>query len=144
MKSTLGFLGLALGLAVATLACASTSPAPAPSSTSSPAPAPAADASSDADPLVACTVDTDCTIIEVGCCDHCNGGAMMSVANAHVDAARDRWQDHECTNTACTERGCDWHEAPVCDNGTCARVEDRYDAAGSSPQRVVVQNGAVE
>ena len=69
---------------------------------------------------------------------------MMSVAKAHVDAARDRWQERECTNTACTERGCDWHEAPVCDKGTCARVEDRYDAPGSAPQRVVVQNSAVE
>lgn len=92
-------------------------------------PAPAA-----GDELFACASDDECVVVEMGCCDHCNGGWRLSVNKAHVDAATAKHHDKDCSG-ACTERGCDWATAPVCHQGACAMSEDR---SGSGKPEVYV------
>jgi hypothetical protein len=129
---------LVFGFAFGLLACTAIgggqadTAAPTPSTPAAPVATPSADA------LVACTVDADCVVVEMGCCDHCNGGALMSIAKDNKDAAMARWHATDC-NDGCTERACDWHEAPVCDAGTCAQMRDRWDDKGNVT-RVLVRN----
>lgn len=92
----------------------STASSPAPSSpASSTAPSPSASA---AGGPKSCKQDTDCTIVETGCCDHCNGGKAEAF-NVTVASS----QKPTCKQTMCTKRGC----APVsaaCRQGTCTEV----------------------
>jgi hypothetical protein len=69
-----------------------------------------------------CRTDGDCTIVEMGCCDRCNGGWVMSVARAHVAPATARYKEQACTGV-CTDRGCVDDPIPICKAGTCARRE---------------------
>lgn len=71
----------------------------------------------------ACTANDDCTAIELGCCDHCNGGKLMSVHKQYADAASAKHKQSPCINVACTEMAC---AAPVtfCDDATCAHKAD--------------------
>lgn len=138
------FLALVLGFGSAAIACTgigggqADTAAPTPAATTPPAPDAKAPAPTDDAALVACTVDADCEVVEMGCCDACNGGFYMSIAKTHHAAAIARWHETDCSG-ACTERACEWHEAPVCDAGVCARMEDRVDANGNAT-RVLVKN----
>lgn len=67
---------------------------------------------------LACEADADCAAVEVGCCDHCNGGRVVSVVTKQSKAARTRYRPRRCPE-ACTERGCAAAE-PVCVEGKCA------------------------
>jgi hypothetical protein len=59
----------------------------------------------------ACTADADCAVVEIECCDHCNGGTALGVAR---DTAADIRAEYagpaECKATACTLMAC---SAPV-------------------------------
>jgi len=70
-----------------------------------------------------CEINKDCVAVEVGCCDHCNGGKLMSFNKKFADVAKAKHQEKPCKNKACTEKGC---AAPValCDKGTCAWKAD--------------------
>lgn len=87
----------------------------------------AADAGPDAAPppaeWFACGAAADCVVFEAECCDHCNGGHVVSVNRAHLDAARARLQDTDCEGAACTERGCA-PVIPTCDDGVCGAEPD--------------------
>jgi hypothetical protein len=85
------------------------------------------------DPVVACVADSDCTLLEIGCCDHCNGGAMLSVARDHVDTARARWGAKECATATCNEAPCSPTRA-WCDAGTCIRTEREVWQTSSGPR----------
>lgn len=87
------------------------------------------------DPMFACTAAADCVVVEMGCCDHCNGGWQLTVSTAHVDAANAKYHAQDCSG-ACTKRGCEWAETPVCEAGSCARTEDR-DGDPSTPPTLV-------
>jgi len=73
-------------------------PAPGPTAITPVAPpAPAADAASQS-----CDVDADCVIVELGCCDHCNGGKVDAFNKASAASKKPT-----CEATACTKRGCE-------------------------------------
>jgi hypothetical protein len=69
--------------------------------------------------FVVCQADAECAIVELGCCDTCNGGWMMSVRADHVEAARARWGDDCGGGFACTELGCVPDPAAVCYERRC-------------------------
>jgi hypothetical protein len=120
----------AISLGALLLACAPQTNAPPAKDASPPAaakPAPKDETPAptpDADAMFACKSDDECVVLEMGCCDHCNGGWRLSVNKAHTDAATAKHHDTGCTG-ACTERGCDWDTAPACNEGACAYTEDR-------------------
>lgn len=67
-----------------------------------------------------CTTDAECQLLEVGCCDHCNGGDAIAVNRDHAQDAR-RWHAARRTcpsPTLCTERGC-YGPFPTCSAGRC-------------------------
>ena len=93
--------GLMLGLAITVLACASKQTAkdssrspdstvqtaePTPPSMTDPA-SPMQPEPGDPDPMFACAQDSDCTVLEMGCCDHCNGGWQLAVNTGHTTHA---------------------------------------------------------
>ncbi len=78
----------------------------------------------DTSDMFACASDDHCVVLEMGCCDHCNGGWQLSVNTAHAEAATAKHHDQNCTG-GCTKRGCAWKTTAVCHEGTCAMSEDR-------------------
>jgi len=85
---------------------------------------------------VACRADADCRALELGCCDHCNGGWVMAVNQPHVARALAAYhadcQSHEAilpdgsvmfSGPTCTEVGC----GPIgerCAGGRCVWTWD--------------------
>jgi hypothetical protein len=84
-------------------ACSSSAKAPA---TNTPSPSPAGE--------TACSADADCVVVEMACCDHCNGGRVEAY-NAAFAAAH---KPAGCEGTACTKMACGAATAS-CDAGTC-------------------------
>jgi hypothetical protein len=76
------------------------------------------------EPMFACLTDEDCTVVELGCCDACNGGWQLSVNTKHVDHATQELHESDCGTTACTRMACVDALSPVCDGGLCARREE--------------------
>ncbi|MCO4763578.1 MAG: hypothetical protein KC502_18855 [Myxococcales bacterium] len=70
-----------------------------------------------------CSQHMDCAVFETACCDHCNGGKLMSVGKKFVDLAKAKHQKTDCQGTACTEKGCGKAIA-VCDSGVCKGKAD--------------------
>ena len=65
----------------------------------------------------ACAAPADCAPVEIGCCDHCNGGKAIA-ANKQYAAQVKVALTPVCDMVACTEKGC----APVqttCSAGQC-------------------------
>lgn len=71
----------------------------------------------------ACTVDADCAVVELACCDHCNGG---QVAGVHRDFAAEvhAGATAACGDTACTLMACVAQPTAVCDHGMCGVAID--------------------
>jgi hypothetical protein len=68
---------------------------------------------------VDCRQDSDCVALEMGCCDHCNGGWVVAVNRAHVTRATGAYHQAcdsyertlpdgniEFCGPSCTELGC--------------------------------------
>jgi hypothetical protein len=66
----------------------------------------------------ACTTDGECVAIEIACCDHCNGGALLSINRAHEAQAVERYRARDCGETMCTQMACFGPDA-VCREGAC-------------------------
>lgn len=66
----------------------------------------------------ACVVDEDCTIVELGCCDECNGGFAVSATLGEEEAVLDEYGEGACGGTDCTLLGCN-PLVPRCSNGLC-------------------------
>jgi hypothetical protein len=62
----------------------------------------------------ACQTADDCIVVEIACCDHCNGGK----AEAFNKARADEYRPKNCEGTACTRRGCG-NAVAVCSNNLC-------------------------
>ena len=78
----------------------------------------------------ACQAPSDCAVIEVGCCDHCNGGEVASVNAAYTEQAKAALSPPAGTCPGqCTLLGCA-PEVPTCDGGTCGHVPDPAWLAG--------------
>jgi len=73
--------------------------------------------------LVACEIDDDCMVVEMGCCE---GEWTMSIATAAQDEADRRWAKDCPRGRRCFQPPVHgWVEQAVCDHGTCARIEDQ-------------------
>lgn len=77
------------------------------------------------DPLPAeyttCGSEADCVVVELGCCDECNGGTAVAVRADQEAEVADLYSERCGNGTACTEMGC----APwvvTCEAGTCANA----------------------
>ncbi len=56
--------------------------------------------------LRACQVDEECTIVELGCCDECNGGTAVAVTIGQEEAALDEFGEARCGSVVCTRLAC--------------------------------------
>jgi hypothetical protein len=73
-----------------------------------------------------CTQPTDCVVVELGCCDDCNGGLAVAVNNASAAEVEAAFSESCGNNTACTLMACaDWEIS--CDAGTCAAVRGTFE-----------------
>jgi hypothetical protein len=66
----------------------------------------------------ACKQASDCVALEMGCCDHCNGGFLMSVHKTYEDEALAAHKEKNCGGVPCTKIGCPPVEA-TCTAGVC-------------------------
>lgn len=92
-----------------------------------------------ADARFECVGNEDCVVLEVGCCNHCNGGSLVAVNLASTATASSTFHERGCAETTCTERNCDWDYQAVCDAGTCARLE-RRELNGVATEVTLVHN----
>lgn len=76
----------------------------------------------------ACQADADCEIVEMACCDECNGGWSLSIGKAHVQELSAQYQQKDCAGTMCTEMACGPSTA-LCKAGRCARREAGFDGS---------------
>ena len=72
----------------------------------------------------ACSEDKECFIIDVECCDYCNGGSALAInLKSAYEAKTHLAQDgEECAEVECTEMDCSPLLA-VCQDGTCAALD---------------------
>ena len=83
-----------------------------------------------------CTEATDCQVVEIACCDHCNGGRVVAVKSRFARQAERRYRPRRCEE-ACTERGCA-QATPVCDEQSrCTFVAEWM--GGAPPEGVPVE-----
>lgn len=67
----------------------------------------------------ACGGDADCAVVEIECCDHCNGGTAVGVHKDHAADVRNEYVPAgACADTACTLMACAPAE-PICRAGRC-------------------------
>jgi hypothetical protein len=71
----------------------------------------------------ACEVPEDCVIVELGCCDYCNGGEARSVNVDAVEDVRDRYEERCRRSFGCTLMACG-QLVPTCEERTCGMVQD--------------------
>jgi hypothetical protein len=58
-------------------------------------------------------------MVELECCDHCNGGTAVGVhRDFEAEVKKDYVGEVECGGVACTRRGCET-PTPVCRDGQC-------------------------
>ncbi|MEM9068087.1 MAG: hypothetical protein AAGE52_06250 [Myxococcota bacterium] len=67
---------------------------------------------------LACGQDSDCAVVEIACCDHCNGGRAIPVNTQSVTLARERYRPTCSPTTVCTQLACADPES-ACVNGSC-------------------------
>jgi hypothetical protein len=72
-----------------------------------------------------CESDADCVVVELGCCDACNGGTAVAVRRDRVAAVQERYGERCGSSTACTLRGCPPSTAS-CAAGFCRRLEGSF------------------
>jgi len=75
--------------------------------------------------MFACTSTADCEVIEMGCCDHCNGGYLLAVNRMHAERATANHRAQDCGAGGCPHERCEAEVHAVCDAGACARIEER-------------------
>ena len=72
-----------------------------------------------------CSADADCAVVEIECCDHCNGGLVVGIHRDSADAVRAEYAGPgECKDTACTDRGCVHDPVPICRQERCGTSVD--------------------
>lgn len=81
----------------------------------------------------ACQVDQDCTIVELGLCDHCNGGVSTAVSVDKQADAFEKYHEYEPRgqNWACTEMACAPLEA-TCNDTLCETREQASVQSGTN------------
>lgn len=78
---------------------------------------------SDIDPIhTDCSGGETCVVVELGCCDHCNGGRAVAVAASAADAVLDAYGEVCRGDVGCTLMGC----PPIlaeCEEAVCVPVQ---------------------
>jgi hypothetical protein len=103
------WMQLLLGVAVLWVAACQPPPPP--------AGAPPPPGSGSFDERQACTVDADCAVVQLACCDHCNGGTAVGIHRDHAGEVGRSYRG-DCEGVACTLRACP-QPTPVCSRGIC-------------------------
>ncbi len=70
-----------------------------------------------------CEIDDDCTIVELGCCDYCNGGRAVAANKGFEDFVKNTLGEECEEETMCTLMAC----APLltrCTDGNCESYAD--------------------
>lgn len=70
-----------------------------------------------------CETDPDCVVVQLGCCDHCNGGAAVSVNQDSLQAVSDELSEDCSGGGDCTLMGCGALTAE-CQQQTCVLIQD--------------------
>jgi hypothetical protein len=99
-------------------------------------PAEPAPAAGGIDERQACTADADCVAVEIGCCDHCNGGTVVGVHRRFAARIREQYADRaRCRDTTCTEMACGEPPPALCKEGVVCglRVGTREEAPPLPP-----------
>lgn len=68
--------------------------------------------------LIACSTPADCVVVELGCCDACNGGLAVAVNQGSLTEVTEDYSQDCTTPQTCTEMGCAPWEL-TCDEGAC-------------------------
>jgi hypothetical protein len=93
----------------------------------------------DDDAMFACASAADCVVLEMGCCDHCNGGWLLSVNRMHAEQAVQAHRAQDCSASACETHRCEGRAQAICDAGACARLEERS-LGGAAAEITVIHN----
>lgn len=88
-------------------------------------------------PVFACTRDDDCEVIQLDCCDQCEGGRRLAVNRTQIDEANAAWRDLGCADAVCEPLSCAQSLTPVCDGGVCARREESVNSDGTLEATIV-------
>jgi len=89
-----------------------------------PAPAPAAQAPAAApyeapeleEGMQMCMGAVDCVVVELGCCNHCGGGALVAVNKSRAEEVKQKHGQKDCDSIQCPSTECPTPEA-VCNMG---------------------------
>lgn len=75
------------------------------------------------DATFACAANEDCVVLELGCCDRCSPGSLLAINTQYKEVAESYFRGGDCSEAACGTADCAVNYSPVCDVGTCARLE---------------------
>ena len=91
--------------------------------------------SSPYDERQACSIDADCIVVEIECCDHCNGGTVVGIQRDYVNDIRASYvPDSKCKDAACTKMACVEEPVAICRQGICGlRTGEREDVPALPP-----------
>jgi hypothetical protein len=70
-----------------------------------------------------CSDGASCVVVQLGCCDHCNGGVGVSVRSDAVTQVEAELAQECDTAQDCTAMGCGELSAE-CDQGTCILLQE--------------------
>jgi len=70
-----------------------------------------------------CDSDRDCAIVQLGCCDHCNGGRVVAANAAYAEQVKEEMSDVCGEDYACTLMACA-PQLAKCEQGLCAAYPD--------------------
>ena len=68
------------------------------------------------DGMQMCMGAVDCVVVELGCCNHCGGGALVAVNKTRAEEVKEKYGQKECDTIQCPSTECPTPEA-VCNMG---------------------------
>jgi hypothetical protein len=68
------------------------------------------------DGMQVCMGAVDCVVVELGCCNHCGGGALVAVNKTRAEEVKQKHGQKECDSIQCPSTECPTPEA-VCSGG---------------------------
>lgn len=72
----------------------------------------------------ACQSAGDCMVVELRCCDSCQGGVAVAVNQEAFEEVTDRYGESCRPDTTCADEACQEGWVPLCEDGTCAATHD--------------------
>ena len=68
------------------------------------------------DGMKMCMGAVDCEVVELGCCNHCGGGALVAVNKTRAEEVKETYGQKECGTITCPSTECPTPEA-TCNMG---------------------------